>query len=61
MRWPWRYRGLPDDREGKELAKRQLQRARAMESESQMLANEHLRLLRGNHFGQNFAKAMRGH
>ena len=60
MRWPWRYRGTVRDREGKELAKNQLRRARAIESESQILHDEHLHLLQGNHFGENFAKAMRG-
>ena len=60
MRWlRWR-KGAAVDHEGKELAKRQLKIARALEAESRILRDEHIRLLTNNHFGENLLRAMRG-
>lgn len=62
MRWPFRYKGRPDDREGKEMAKRQLEVAKALEESSHELAFEARLRLHMNHFGPNAAKAFQeGH
>ena len=60
MRWPWRLNGGPHHNEGKELAKRQLEIATVIESESRETAHEHRFLLYANHFGPNVARAFRG-
>lgn len=60
MRWPWRRNGSPVDREGKELAKRQLEVAKVIEEESFTTATEHRFLLYQNHFAQKATKAFGG-
>lgn len=60
MRWPWRYHGTARDREGKELAKRQLEIASVIHEESVVSAHEHRFLLYENHFAQKATKAFGG-
>ena len=59
MRWPWRRNAQVCDPESKELAKKQLEVATAIEESSAELAHEHRWLLYANHFGPNAAKALR--
>lgn len=59
MRWPWTHKGESVSLEGKELAKSQLETAKAIEAESEQIAHEHRWLLYANHFGPNTRAAMR--
>lgn len=66
MRWPFRYKGEPSDREGKEMAKQQfevaqtqLEMAQAINRESVEAAHEHRWLLYRNGFGPSTAAALK--
>ena len=60
MRWPWRRgAGAVPDREGKELAKRQLEVAKAIEQSARQLALDHRAIQQANHFGPSVAAALR--
>ena len=60
MRWrPWRTDRVSDP-EGKEMAKKQLEVAQAIEENAYLLAEEHREILRRNNLGPRFHKALGG-
>jgi hypothetical protein len=60
-RWPWRYKGDPVDREGKEQAKRQLEVAQAIAANAAQAAREHREIMRRNNLGPRIHQALGGH
>jgi len=59
IRWPFRYRGDPADREGKEKAKSQLEVAKVLQESARELAHEHRAIQYANHFGPTAAAALK--
>lgn len=60
MRWPpWRS-ARPSDSEGKEVAKQQLEVARAIEHHAYILADESREILRVNNLGPKVHRALGG-
>ena len=59
IRWPFRHKGDPCDRDSKELAKQQLEVAKALQESARELAHEHRVIQYANHFGPSAAAALR--
>lgn len=59
MRWPWSRRAAICDRESKELAKQQLEVAKALQESARELALDHRAIQHANHFGPSVAAALK--
>jgi hypothetical protein len=60
IRWPFKYKGNPSDREGKEQAKKQLEVARAIAENAAEAARDHREILRRNNLGPRIHQALGG-
>lgn len=60
MRWPFKYRQHPSDREGIERAKFAQSVARQIAHHADASAEDHLDIMRRNNLGPKFRKALGG-
>lgn len=60
MRWPFRYKRQPSDREGIERAKLALKVAQAIEVHADVIAAETDQIRRVNHLGPKVHRALGG-